>query len=94
VHRPQPGRRKLGRVAHQQQHALAGRDAERAQRIGGTRDIGCQLGVADRLLAADQRRAPSVPLERRATEKVFYSVQAVSCRDRFSCRGSEFRLGS
>lgn len=90
MHRAQPGGGELGRVAHQQQHAVAGRDAKRAQRVRCAGDLRREFDVAERLRAADQRGARPMPLERRATEKVFYSIQTVSCAGGFIAERRSF----
>jgi hypothetical protein len=92
MHRTEPGGGEIGRVAHQQQHAIAGYDAQRTQRIRRARYFDGELGIAELLLAADQRRARAMLLERRGAEKMLYSVQKDPSG--FLAGGRDFRLGS
>src|SRR5262249_13778397 len=55
-----PGRREIGRVAHEEEHSLAGPHAERRERSGGASNPQREFREGQALLAADERGALAV----------------------------------
>ncbi len=77
MHHTQPRRGKLGRIAHQQQHPVAGGDAKRAQGVRRACHLRRELRIAERLRAADQRNSRPVPGERSLTQKMLDRIHIV-----------------
>jgi len=74
VHGAQPGGGELRGVAQEQQHALAGGYAKEPQRARRARHIGGKLGIAERLVAAEESRARAVAGQRGISQQVFNAV--------------------
>ena len=59
---------KLRSIAHEKQYTIARSDAESGERARYAPHLCCELGIAQRRIAAGERDAPCVALERRAVE--------------------------
>ena len=74
MHGAQPRGGEFRRVAHHQQHALAGCHAQQAQRAGRARDFGRERLVAEGLFAADERDPLAVAGQGGAAQKMLDGI--------------------